>query len=324
MSTLWRLYIFRPTGVDQIGADEALSSILATSKAWQVVDWGEPDQIHQYVSIQPSGAGEWSARLPPSLAFLASWLADRDVSSAVANDVALLARRLSEVLSAHTMPSVAIISPSGTTIHLSSGPFPRLWVDGEFNLPLLADDAVLQDLVNLQLLENRAQLRIKFASIDAKRNLVGDSHEEYDGLFEDLPAPWKLLLAEVDVQTSAESSRKGWMLSDSEIRVGAVAHETGVEILIAVGIGVVSAVVSEALIDLTKHLWTKWRFRRKQAREEGAEKAPIYLQIERVDFGPDGQLIGSTLSRIGGSIDDDKLGAFVIAAVNQQPWQIGG
>jgi hypothetical protein len=81
--------------------------------------------------------------------------------------------------------------------------------------------------VELQEFEDRAALRVKFASLRGKGpHLVSDAVQEYAGFFDELPAGWSVT-EEGQVETLTEHIRHARRLSSQDGDVVVVEHETG-------------------------------------------------------------------------------------------------
>jgi len=123
----------------------------------------------------------------------------------------------------------------------------------------------------------------------------GDAGAEYTELFRDkhgraaswLPDGWDVGESEV-VDTALEYLRDAWRIRSSLGDVAAVEHETGLEILVAVGVGIsvnaITAVVASA--------WKEWRRRRDETSESrptiSERPAEDRLVFERIIESPDG------------------------------------
>jgi hypothetical protein len=139
-----------------------------------------------------------------------------------------------------------------------------------------------------QELEDRPWLRIKFASIGPGGFPLNDAGEEYQSLFSEVPAGWTV--AEKGfIDTRAEGRRRAWLLTSPNLKVGAAAHETGVEILVAIGVGIAGTVAAESLIGFSKWAWVRWKQLRAAGEKQGT-KIPSSLVLEKsVEQLPDGR-----------------------------------
>jgi hypothetical protein len=176
--------------------------------------------------------------------------------------------------------------------------------------------------VDLQHYEDRTAIRIKFAS-EKGRRLVSDATGEYQDLFIGpagqaawLPPGW-----EVDpggmIDTLTEHKRPAWRLRSADGEVVAVEHETGIEVLLAIGIGV----STQAVVGLTKALWKEWRQRRggsRTLRQEGYGGAgDDALRVETTVEAPDGTRTQRTLSIPASLVDDKRIADLLGGAVNE-------
>lgn len=111
-----------------------------------------------------------------------------------------------------------------------------------------------------QQLESTTELRIKFAGMNRRGDLIGDAHDEYPKFFgEQLPSGWSAAkLGEIETRT--EAKRDAWHLTNGQIDLVAVQHETGVEILL---VGVATNLISAGLIAFAAWGWRRWRDLRK-------------------------------------------------------------
>ncbi len=115
--------------------------------------------------------------------------------------------------------------------------------------------------MEVQELENNADIRIKFASINGRGAYDDDANEEYRTLFPekagDLAEGWRY--EDVGrIETRFEYDRNAWRLEhpSSDIETAAVEHETGIEILV---LGIASGVGTAAIVGLSKWFWCKWK-----------------------------------------------------------------
>ena len=124
-------------------------------------------------------------------------------------------------------------------------------------------------LDHAQALELATELRIKFASMDSRGDLRGDSYEEYVRLFSELPTPWSMEdLGRIVTRT--EHTRAARHLTNGQIDLLAVEHETGVEVLL---FGEASGVAVDAITGFAKWAWKRWR----GLREGGWKHDPSFV-----------------------------------------------
>jgi hypothetical protein len=169
--------------------------------------------------------------------------------------------------------------------------------------------------VELQEFEDRAALRIKFASLrDQGPHLVPDASEEYAGFFDELPAGWSMT-EEGHIETLAEHTRHARRLSSSDGDVVVVEHETGLEIL------VLSVGLAETAVKLVSWGWRKWKERRGETRplRTAPQGAPgnDAVVFERTTWAPDGT---RTLSRVtvpADQVSEDLILRHVTGAASQ-------
>jgi hypothetical protein len=128
-----------------------------------------------------------------------------------------------------------------------------------------------------QTLENTHGVRITFASLRNDGRLDHDCHDEYKYFPVAAPTGWTVT-ASGHIQTRHDHIRDSWLFSDSKHEIAAVEHETGVEILIAVGVNVGSA----AIVGFATWAWARWTESRKK-------KPPSTFVAERIEERlPDG------------------------------------
>jgi hypothetical protein len=124
--------------------------------------------------------------------------------------------------------------------------------------------------MDVQNLQDAADVRIKFASLNEKGEYVRDAGDEYQSYFEDLENGWTAIA--VDAVLVEEVGRnRAWVISDGNTQLAAVAHETGIEFLLNLGAGL----TLEALILFARWGWKKWN-------QSRSSKIPSSLQMERV------------------------------------------
>ncbi len=131
--------------------------------------------------------------------------------------------------------------------------------------------------MDTQALEITHGVRIKFTSLRNDGLLDSDCHEEYSFFPVAAPEGWRVQNAG-RIQTRYDYTRDSWMFSDGTHEVAAVEHETGVEILIAVGVNV----ASDALVAFATWAWDRW----KQSR--AAKPAPTFVAEKIEERFPDG------------------------------------
>ena len=146
--------------------------------------------------------------------------------------------------------------------------------------------------------EDRSNVRIKFASIDDNGMLMGDSHHEYETLFDDLPEQWSVEEAGV-VTTSQEGDHRAWILRSETEELIAVEHETGVEILVGVGVNVIST----GVVAFAGWAWKKWRDSRAQGIQSGNQVEPSLVVESVEDRFPDGRSRVTRRVQIRGPLD---------------------
>jgi hypothetical protein len=124
--------------------------------------------------------------------------------------------------------------------------------------------------MDTQTLEHYHGVRIKFASLRDNSWLESDCHDEYDFFPLEAPDGWRIT-HKGPIATRYDSTRDSWLFSNGTFDIAAVEHETGIEILIAIG----ENVASSALVGFVVWAWARW----KQAR---ANKPMPSLVVERI------------------------------------------
>ena len=133
-------------------------------------------------------------------------------------------------------------------------------------------------LEEAQRLEESAPLRIKFAAINDRGDLISDASEEYLRFFAPLPDGWGALSLG-NINTRREYSQPAWHVSQGELSLVAVEHETGIELIL---VGVVTAVLSDAATGFIKWAWSRWQELRKNPPHP--KEAPSFvIEVPRAD-----------------------------------------
>lgn len=150
------------------------------------------------------------------------------------------------------------------------------------------------------------QFRIKFAAMTDQGYLNGDAFEEYDALFQHLPDEW--LIEETGLVTVGQSGQhRSWLLRHESHEIVAVEHETGVEILISIGVNIASTVI----IEFTAWAWKRWRDSRARAIVAGHKVEPS-LHIESVEERfPDGRSRVTRRLEIRGPLTETEVEAAI-------------
>jgi hypothetical protein len=120
--------------------------------------------------------------------------------------------------------------------------------------------------------EEHSTVRVKFASTRGRR-LVSDANVEYTGLVpagegsraEWFPPGWTV--AETgNVLTLTDHSQRAWRVASADGEIALVQHETGIEILVAIGTNIVAA----PIIAFIARLWQEWQERRRRSLQSRA------------------------------------------------------
>ena len=149
--------------------------------------------------------------------------------------------------------------------------------------------------------ENTSKLRFKFASIDEYGALRRDASDEYQSFFHQTPTNWSAAGVEL-VETRGGARSQAWLLRSESQELLAVAHETGIEFLLALGVHASSA----AVIELVAWAWKRWREARAEGIRTGAKAEPT-LVLESQDHFPDGKVLRSRKIEFYGPLDAASL-----------------
>ena len=167
---------------------------------------------------------------------------------------------------------------------------------------------------DVQRLENDAEIRIKFASINDRGGYDGDAWIEYQKIFPDpegeLPGGWRYQDVGM-VMTRFENTRTAYRLKHADLEEGAAAveHETGLELVL---IGVASGVATAAVVGLSKWLWKKWQESRP------ADSLPPSIIVERVtEWKPDGTILRSERYEVRGPLENEDAGKLLEQAFQE-------
>jgi hypothetical protein len=135
-------------------------------------------------------------------------------------------------------------------------------------------------LADAERAEAACHLRIKFAAIAPRGDPVGDAHDEYDHFLDALPTGWEASRLGL-IETRTEAQRMAWHLTNGEIDLVAVEHETGLELLL---IPVAINVASAAVLGFTKWGWRRWRELRQDPPHPKVEPS-LVIEVPRPDGG---------------------------------------
>jgi len=211
-----------------------------------------------------------------------------------------------------TISNLHVSLPGNRYLYFASQPFPSVTVGSKYTIPLDASASHVAALEVLQDLEYSYNLKIKFASIDNEGRYVGDSHDEYESFLAGLPEGWRQDSDDYYINTRFAGTRRAWHLRNKDLDVAVVEHETGVELLLApIAVGIASS----AIYDLIKWGLKKWR----EKRESNPNKSPTFLEIERMQRDPNGNLLGSEVVRIRGPVEDLPLRSTIERMTQDMP-----
>ncbi|MGW6903593.1 hypothetical protein [Streptomyces sp. NPDC054940] len=160
-------------------------------------------------------------------------------------------------------------------------------------------------------LEQAAPLRIKFASLDANGNLLSDSNAGYPQFFTHLLGNWHAVQIG-DIETR-DASRPGhgelhraWDVSNGELNLLAVEHETGIELIAAIGVGI----MTDAAVGFLRWAWRQWREVRSDLPYPPVSSS-VVIEVPRAD--PDAPPVRIV---VGAPVTDDELARYVRLAVS--------
>jgi len=132
------------------------------------------------------------------------------------------------------------------------------------------------DFDDVQKLEYNAAIRIKFASINDDGGYRRDASEEYLSFFPEsegeLEGNWFYKAIEGEIEARSGSLRHAWVLNHgpTQTQIVVVGHETGMEILVAIGI----SAAGSAIVGLSVWAWRNWRKARSNARNSNDKVEP--------------------------------------------------
>jgi hypothetical protein len=127
-----------------------------------------------------------------------------------------------------------------------------------------------------QILEREAAFRIKFASIQDDGVYASDSAGVYRAFFAETPEGWRLSNEAPLIETRADHQRTARVLSRDQVRVVAVEHETGLEMLVGAGVNLTSAGITA----LVAWAWKRWRESRNQVKVIVEEPSLVLTRLE--------------------------------------------
>lgn len=114
-------------------------------------------------------------------------------------------------------------------------------------------------IAEVEVADLKGPLRVTFAGYTDRGYPLGDSNELYLDFFSPLPEGW--LAEEVGVvETRTHDRLFAWEVSTGDVKIVAVQHETGLELIL---LGAAANLVSEAAVLLVKWAWNRWKGRRR-------------------------------------------------------------
>jgi hypothetical protein len=132
-------------------------------------------------------------------------------------------------------------------------------------------------MMSTQQIDLEPTLKIKFAIPDETGNYSDYAiHNEYSLFFREMAEAWQA--EEVGLREPGQGGwRRASTFSRDNVQIAATAHETGVEILVEIGVSVAGSVGTALIVGFAKWAWNKWQT---TAAAEGTT-APISLVIEQ-------------------------------------------
>jgi hypothetical protein len=156
------------------------------------------------------------------------------------------------------------------------------------------------DRAQMQALETRAPITIKFASL-VNGHLVPDSSTLYEGLYEKLPEGWAVGATEL-IETRTEHTRpaRPFEHPDAPEEFIAIEHETGLEFVL---MGIAAPLAAAAVQKLVATLWDRW------GRRRGERSMPAAtLVVEGVrEQSPDGGIKTSVRMVVTKEVSEEEL-----------------
>jgi hypothetical protein len=140
--------------------------------------------------------------------------------------------------------------------------------------------------------------KIKFASIDKQGELVPDAHEEYNMIFQPTIEGW-VEEAQEYVKLVSGGQHRAWIFSNGQMQLAAVEHETGLEILVGIGVGI----ATEAIVSFSKWAWGRWW----DARSPFQKVVPSLVAESIEERFPDGRARVIRRLEVRGPLDRDSV-----------------
>jgi hypothetical protein len=286
---------------------EAIRDVLKTG-LWEVVDRGEGGTSPNFnLTVMIRGPFEREVHETPALSFIVQRLEDSGISPDVRYATGAIISDFLPFQQQGHVGDMTITLPGGKIVQTS---FTEISFDYSYVVRQDATASEVTTLTRLQRLEYQADLRFKFASIDDLRGrYISDASEEYKTFFSELPLGWFVEQKSFKIQTRLGGISNAWALSREQLIAAAVEHETGLEILILIplGVAVVGGVASMMVYDCIRWAHTRWRDQRKALSARGADKAPTLLEIERIRRNAKGEIQGSEVLKIRSPVEDTVL-----------------
>ena len=174
--------------------------------------------------------------------------------------------------------------------------------------------------MDVQSAEFRPDIRIKFASIAPDGAYRRDANWEYTTFFNDLPAPW--IVGETPrIDTRYEQQRLARVLKNDGEEIAAVDHETGLELLIIVPVGVAVAakLTADTISGFVRWAWGRWRETRQhftERRFNGDRVEPsLVIEMKKAEGG-DGRSVTSAIMTFRGPLADVDIPTCLQQAAN--------
>ena len=162
--------------------------------------------------------------------------------------------------------------------------------------------------MDVQELEYKADIRIKFASINDKTGGYDDDTHSviYEPFFREMEGDW-WPQQNSPIETRFDYNRDAWVLShrSTGAQIAAVEHESGIELLVT---GIAVSLASTAIVGFVKWAWNKW----KKIRSSLPDRIEPSLQTEVVtEKFPDGRIRRTQRFEYRGPLDSELVGQLV-------------
>lgn len=160
-------------------------------------------------------------------------------------------------------------------------------------------------------LEQAAPVRIKFASLDRYGDPISDSNAGYPQFFTHLIDNWHAVqMGDIETRDASRlghtEMHRAWCLSNGDLNLLAVEHETGIELI---GVEVAVGILSDVAINFLRWAWRRWREVRSDLPHPTVSSSLI-IEVPRAD--PDAPPVRIV---VGPPVSDDELARYLRLAV---------